>query len=64
VLVVGDCTVAVSGDALTVARGSDRLRVPPPARLYEAGRHLVLDLSEGRREDVRIYARAEHRSPP
>jgi hypothetical protein len=29
-----DCKVRIAGDAIYVDRGADRLRVPPPARLY------------------------------
>lgn len=58
-IVSADCTLAVRGDEVRVARGADRLRVPPVARLYEAsGGRLVLDRRSGGREEVRVYARA------
>jgi hypothetical protein len=33
-LQIADCAVRVSGDEIVVDRGSDRLRIPPAARLY------------------------------
>jgi hypothetical protein len=33
-LTYADCTIRVAGDELYVDRGTDHLRIPPPARLY------------------------------
>ena len=58
-IVSADCAVTVRGNEVRVARGADRLRVPPRARLYEAsGGRLVLERLAGRSEEVRVYLRA------
>jgi len=51
----GDCRVRVTSDTVVVARGTDRLRVPPVARLYEApGAVALLRGGEGGFE-LRVY---------
>ena len=46
-----DCTIRVAGDEVFVDRGKDRLRIPPPVRLYAAGRSLaVLRVTDGHYE--------------
>ena len=58
-LTVADCRVTVRGDEIEVVRGTERLRVPPEARLLLAGpARIVLDRRDGKREDVRVYERA------
>jgi hypothetical protein len=37
-----DCTVRVKGDEVDVERGVDRLRIPPPVRLYESSDSVTL----------------------
>ncbi|HET7812760.1 MAG TPA: hypothetical protein VFL13_00145 [Candidatus Baltobacteraceae bacterium] len=51
----GDCSLQVSGDAILVTRGSDRLRIPPIARLYRAGTTLALLRGGGGGLELRIY---------
>jgi hypothetical protein len=54
-LTYGSCTILVRGDELLVERGSDRLRVPPEARLYTIGTSLALLRTSGSITDLRIY---------
>ena len=58
-IVWNDCAIIVGANDVTVARGSDRLRVPPQARLYRSGTALVLvwTSSYGRTE-IRTYTRS------
>ncbi len=51
----GDCTIAVHERELRIARGTDRLRVPPDARLYRRGERLTLVWTDGRRAEIRHY---------
>jgi len=53
----GDCTIAVHARELRIARGTDRLRVPPDARLYRRGERLTLVWTDGRRAEIRHYCR-------
>ncbi len=58
-LTFSDCTVNVRGEAIDVQRGADRLRVPPPARLYRSGTVLsILRGNEGGYE-LRTYLTGE-----
>ena len=54
-----DCTVRVGADDVRIARGSDRLRVPPQARLYAHGEELTLVWAGASgRTEIRVYARS------
>ena len=55
---VADCTLVVHAGWALVTRGDNRLRVPAPARFYVAGDRLILDRSDGGRENVRVYGLA------
>lgn len=50
-----DCTVLVRGEQIDVRRGTDRLRVPPPARLYVAGTQLALLRGTSGGYELRVY---------
>jgi hypothetical protein len=50
-----DCTLTVRADDLLIARGADRLRVPPEAGLYRKGALLTLVAHSGDRVEVRTY---------
>ncbi len=52
---VADCIVVFSGDAATVARGEDRLRIPSPARFYTRGGATIVERREQAHDDVRVY---------
>jgi hypothetical protein len=54
-LTYGPCTILVRSDELLVERGSDRMRVPPKARLYTIGTSLALLRTSGSITDLRIY---------
>ncbi len=53
----GNCTVRVLAHELWISRGSDRLRVPPDARLYRRGDRLTLVSIDGRHAEIRHYCR-------
>ena len=58
-LVWNDCTVRVGASDVRIARGSDRLRVPPQAALYARGGKLTLVwTSRHGRTEIREYARS------
>ncbi len=50
-----DCAVHIVGETIYVDRGADRLRIPPPARLYAGGRHLALLLGTEGGYELRVY---------
>lgn len=50
-----DCHVTVTADTVVVIRGSDRLRVPPVARLYEAPGSIALLRGAGDGFELRVY---------
>ncbi len=50
-----DCRVHVDSDTVLVARGADRLRVPPIARLYEAPGSISLLRGAGNGFELRVY---------
>jgi hypothetical protein len=52
----GPCTIFVSGGEVVVARGQDRLAVPPHATLYRADGLLVLLRTSGASGDLRVYS--------
>lgn len=51
-----DCTVSVTGDTVVVTRGSDKLRVPPIARLYQSPNRLALLRGADNGFELRVYA--------
>jgi hypothetical protein len=51
----GDCRVSVTADTVLVARGTDRLRVPPIARLYEAPGAVALLRGAQDGFELRVY---------
>ncbi len=51
----GNCTVQVRAHDLWISRGTDRLRVPPEARLYRVDGHLTLVAIDGRHAEIRRY---------
>lgn len=51
-----DCVVSVTGDTVVVTRGTDRLRVPPIARLYQAPGSLALLRGADDGFELRVYA--------
>jgi hypothetical protein len=55
VVLSGDCTVTVRGRELWIARGSDRLRVPPDAFLYRDAGGFTLVSIHGTRAEIRRY---------
>ena len=60
---VADCRIFVEDSSVWVWRGSDRLRVPPPARLYryktgDGGNGLALLSGSKDAYDLRIYLMA------
>jgi hypothetical protein len=52
---VADCHVAIEGESVLVTRGSDRLRIPAPARLYEAAGSVALLRGANNGYELRIY---------
>jgi hypothetical protein len=51
----GACTVLVRAHDVVVARGTDRLRVPPEAQLYRTGAQLTLVARSGATVEIRRY---------
>ena len=51
----GDCTLVVGEHDLWIARGSDRLRVPPDARLYRDNERLTLVVIGSKQAEIRVY---------
>ncbi len=51
----GDCTIVVSKHELQIARGADRLRVPPEATLYREASGLTLVYVHGQSAEIRRY---------
>jgi hypothetical protein len=51
----GACTLVVGAHDLVIARGPDRLRVPPEAALYRRGERLTLVARTGNRVEIRVY---------
>lgn len=50
-----DCAVSVTADTVVVTRGSDKLRVPPIARLYQAPGRLALLRGADNGFELRVY---------
>ncbi len=63
----GDCRAFVHGSDVWVWRGKDRLRIPPPARLYESGsgHNRMLELLQGPPNalDLRVYSLSPANGP-
>jgi hypothetical protein len=59
VLIYGDCTITVAGDAAYVQRGADRLRIPPPVQFYRAAGELALIRQTKGRFELRLYQPVE-----
>ena len=57
-ITVGACTILVRTGDLLVARGEDRLRVSPNARLFTIPNGLLVDVDEGRVVEARLYRRS------
>jgi hypothetical protein len=55
VVMSGDCTVTVRDRELWIARGDDRLRVPPEAFLYRERGGFTLVYIHGTRAEIRRY---------
>lgn len=51
----GSCTLRVREHDIWVIRGSDRLRVPPEARLYRTKKGLTLVYERDGRMEIRVY---------
>jgi hypothetical protein len=52
---VADCHLAIQGASVLVTRGSDRLRIPGPARVYRAPGSLALLRGADNGYELRIY---------
>jgi hypothetical protein len=50
-----DCSVHIAGDAIYVKRGADRMRIPPPARLYVNGGQVALLRGGTGGYELRVY---------
>jgi hypothetical protein len=51
----GPCIVEVRTDDIWVARGKDRLRVPPHAELFRTGGRFTLVYRHGDQIEIRVY---------
>ncbi|GAC1405122.1 MAG: hypothetical protein NVSMB64_09430 [Candidatus Velthaea sp.] len=51
----GNCTIVVGEHDLWIARGADRLRVPPEARLYQDQGRLTLVVIGPKQAEIRVY---------
>lgn len=54
-LAVANCRIAIQGDSVLVTRGTDRLRIPAPARLYEAPGAVALLRGADDGYELRVY---------
>ncbi len=59
----GDCTLTVGAHDIRVARGTDRLRVPPDAALYRVDGHLTLVVRSGPELEIRRYETGGAKEP-
>ncbi len=50
-----DCTLRVVDETIYVQRDGDRLRIPPPARLYAGARHIALLRGTEGGYELRVY---------
>jgi hypothetical protein len=59
IVAVADCRVAVTAETVVVTRGSDRMRVPPISRLYQAKGSIALLRGAGDGFELRVYKTAQ-----
>jgi hypothetical protein len=50
-----DCTLHVAGDEILVDRGSDHMRIPPPARIYTSPGKIALLRGSNGGYELRVY---------
>jgi hypothetical protein len=55
----GNCVVMVRAHDIWIARGTDRLRVPPEARLYRTPKGLALVYEHNGHGQIRVYSGGE-----
>jgi hypothetical protein len=55
-LVAGPCSIEVTANGILIARGKDRLRIPPPARLLYAGGRYYLYERDTKGAVLRVYS--------
>jgi hypothetical protein len=55
-IIAGPCTIDVTSNGILVQRGSDRLRIPPPARLLYSGDRYYLYNTERKAAVLRVYS--------
>ena len=55
----GPCSLEVSRDGIRIVRGSDRLRIPPPARLLQYGDRYYLYTQDRNAATLRVYSLAK-----
>ncbi len=58
-----DCTVRVGAESVTVERGSERLIVPPRARIFATGDGYALVRETGKTAELRVYRRVSGDAP-
>lgn len=58
-LEAGSCSIDVRSDGIVVARGSDRMRIPPPARLLVAHGRYFLYVENRKDAVLRVYSFAK-----
>lgn len=54
-LTYADCTLKILGETVYVRRGPDRLRIPPPARVYVSGAKIALLRGTAAGYELRVY---------
>jgi hypothetical protein len=54
-LTYADCTLEIRGETVYVHRGVDRMRIPPPARVYVGGGTLALLRGASGGYELRVY---------
>ena len=52
----GPCTLAVTPNGIQIERGSDRLRIPPPARLLQWNDRYYLYTQDRKAAVLRVYS--------
>ncbi|MBV8602176.1 MAG: hypothetical protein JO359_11485 [Candidatus Eremiobacteraeota bacterium] len=52
----GPCSLDVTAHGIAIARGSDHLRIPPPARLLKSGERYYLYREERNTAELRVYS--------
>jgi hypothetical protein len=51
----GPCTIRVRTDGIYVTRGEDRMRIPPPVKLFRVGQRYYLLRQVGTTAELRVY---------